>query len=359
MNRTVLGVVAGVIAVGLFGLGVFLLYRTPATLVNEEPSYLGPTPQPDALVVVRVDEGATATETGEALEEAGVIQSARLFRILASLMGLGDQLAPGDYEFHQGTSATTALRRITQGITASNIVTVREGLRSEEIAELLEESGVVSATEFRAALSQSYNHEFISQLDHGSLEGVLFPATYGFPSNITGHDAVDQMLLAFQQRYEDEIRDRLPSQPNGLSLSQVVTLASIVEREARVPEERPVIASVFLNRLESGIPLQADPTVQYVLGSDPASVAEFGYWKAELSLADLNIASPYNTYINVGLPPGPISNPGLDSILAVLEPADTNYLFFVAQPDGSHAFAETLEEHTRNVCQLDPSRPEC
>jgi UPF0755 protein len=99
--------------------------------------------------------------------------------------------------------------------------------------------------------------------------------------------------------------------------------------------------------------------VQYAVGNDPESVEEYGYWKAELSVADLAIDSPYNTYINVGLPPGPIANPGLDSVLAVLEPAETNYIFFVARPDGSHAFAETLEEHTRNVCEGDPTRPEC
>ncbi|HWQ28370.1 MAG TPA: endolytic transglycosylase MltG, partial [Dehalococcoidia bacterium] len=132
---------------------------------------------------------------------------------------------------------------------------------------------------------------------------------------------------------------------------QVVTLASIVEREARVPEERPLIASVFLNRLRLGIPLQADPTVQYALANDPANVEAFGYWKSELTVDDLRLDSPYNTYVYVGLPPGPICNPGLDAIRAVLRPAQTNYLFFVAKPDGSHAFAETLEEHERNVAQ--------
>ena len=142
----------------------------------------------------------------------------------------------------------------------------------------------------------------------------------------------------------------------GRSLYDIVTLASIIEREAQVPEERALIASVFWNRIGEGLPLQADPTVQYVVGSNPANVALYGYWKAELSLADLATASPYNTYVSVGLPPGPIASPGLDSMLAALEPAETNFLFFVAGPDGSHLFAETLEEHNTNVCSVYPER---
>ena len=135
-----------------------------------------------------------------------------------------------------------------------------------------------------------------------------------------------------------------------LTLEQVVTLASIVEREAQKPSERPIIASVFLNRLKAGIPLQADPTVQYaVANGSAASVQQYTYWKKELTVDDLKLDSPYNTYVNAGLPPGPIANPGLASIQAVVRPATTDYLFFVAKGDGSHVFAETLEEHLRNV----------
>jgi UPF0755 protein len=339
--------------------GTWLIYRTPGTLVNEPAPRSGPTPQPDAIVLVDIDEGAGAADAGEALEEAGVIESARAFRVLAALMGVGQRLAPGDYELHKGMSVVTTVLRISQGITASNVVTIREGLRSEEIAALLEERGVTSAAEFRAALGDQYDEAFLDVLASGALEGVLFPASYGFARGTSAHQAIAQMLHAFQQRYEDSMEPELATAPSGMSLRDVVTLASIVEREAQVADERPIIAGVFLNRLDQGIPLQADPTVQYALGSDPASVAEFGYWKGELSLADLAIDSPYNTYANAGLPPGPISNPGLDSILAVLEPAQTEYLYFVARPDGSHAFAETLEEHQRNVCEVDPRRPEC
>jgi UPF0755 protein len=131
----------------------------------------------------------------------------------------------------------------------------------------------------------------------------------------------------------------------------VITLASIVEREAVVASERPLIAAVFLNRLRAGIPLQADPTVQYAIAADPASVATYGWWKKELTLDDLKVDHPYNTYVHAGLPPGPIASPGLDAVEAVVRPASTNYLFFVSRNDGTHVFAETLEEHERNVAQ--------
>ena len=138
----------------------------------------------------------------------------------------------------------------------------------------------------------------------------------------------------------------------GLTVNEIVTLASIIEREAQVPSERPIMAQVFLSRLRQEIPLQADPTVQYAISADPQSVAAYGYWKQGLTVADLRSDSPYNTYEVAGLPPGPICNPGLDSILAVVNPADTNYLYFVAQADGSHLFAETFDEHLQNIEQV-------
>lgn len=343
----------------LLAVGAWLLSGTPGTLVNEDPQPLGPTVSADTQpIIVPVEEGDSARDVGEKLEQAGVIESARLFRVLSSLMGVGDDLIAGDYEFQPGETALTAVRRISQGVTSPLIVTIPEGLRREEIGELLERRGVLTAQQFRQALGEPYEASFLTELPAGAgLEGFLFPATYGFSRQTTAHDAVQQLLTAFEQRYEQELRPALAR--GGKPLFETVILASIVEREAVVPEERPLIASVFLNRLALGLPLQADPTIQYAAARNPESVRQFGYWKQELTLADLAIDSPYNTYGNVGLPPGPIANPGLDSLLAAANPADSNYLFFVARPDGSHVFAETLEEHRQNVCQLDPTRPEC
>lgn len=348
--------VAAAVILGLaamLGVGVWLLSETPGTLVNEPPGRLGPTPNAeDEAIVIVVEQGDTADDVAAKLADAGVIESARLFRVLASLIGVSDDLIAGEYEFGQGESALTTVRRISQGVTSPLVVTIREGLRAEEVAELLERRDVVAADEFLRALGDQYRASFLAAMPpESSLEGFLFPATYGFSREAGGHDVVQQLLDAFDQRYREDILPRLVAAGGSLSLRQIVTLASIIEREAQVPEERPVIASVFLNRLQAGALLQADPTVQYAVAADPDSVEQFGYWKQELTLTDLAIDSAYNTYVNVGLTPGPIASPGLDSLLAALEPAGTNFLFFVACTDGSgrHAFAETLEEHNRNV----------
>jgi len=163
------------------------------------------------------------------------------------------------------------------------------------------------------------------------------------------------MVEQFERRFTPEMREK--AQRLGMSIHQVVTLASIIEREAVIPSERPLMAGVFYNRLKDGMSLDADPTVQYALASaSPESRKKYGWWKTSLTAEDLQIDSPYNSYRNPGLPPGPICNPGLASLEAALEPAATEDLYFVARPDGSHAFARTLEEHNENVARYAPSR---
>jgi UPF0755 protein len=239
--------------------------------------------------------------------------------------------------------------RLRLGIIMPLTVTVPEGLRSEEVALVMERGGIVKAEDFRRALaSEAYDFAFLAERPPGAgLEGYLFPATYGFSRGVPAEEVVRRMLAAFDAQVTPELRQAI--QASGLTLHEAVTLASIVEREAVRPEERPLIAGVFLNRLRLGMPLGADPTVQYALANDPASVERFGFWKQGLTTEDLQVDSPYNTYVNGGLPPGPIANPGLASLEAVAHPAQTSYLYFVARQDGSHVFAETLEEHLRNV----------
>lgn len=324
---------------------------TPATVLNEEQPIERFLPPGQGSVRIDVREGESAEAIGRRLERAGVIRSGRVFQVLVALRGVGGALVAGEYEFDRGLPASEAIERLVRGETASRVVTIPEGLRKEEIGELLERRGVVSKQAFLDALRDESTYRDIPAVADARegfrLEGFLFPATYGFFSDVTAGEVVRQMLTAFDSQVAPEIA----RSASALTPWQVVTLASIVEREARLPEERPIIASVFLNRLRLGIPLQADPTVQYALANDPANAEVFGYWKAALTVDDLGVDSTYNTYIYVGLPPGPICNPGLDSIRAVLRPAQTNYLFFVAKPDGSHVFAETLEEHERNVAQ--------
>ncbi len=195
-----------------------------------------------------------------------------------------------------------------------------------------------------------YSYDFPQNEPPGAgLEGYLFPDTYEFPAQNKPEDVVNLMLKDFGQRLTPDLRQAIAGQ--GLTIHQAVTLASIVEREAQVPAEQPIIASVFENRMKIGMPLQADPTVQFALSQDPKSVAQFGLWKGDLTYDDLAVDSPYNTYAHTGLPPGPIANPGLGALQAVAHPAQTNYLYFVAKGDGSHAFAATYDEQLANIAK--------
>ncbi|MFW6098219.1 MAG: endolytic transglycosylase MltG, partial [Chloroflexota bacterium] len=186
--------------------------------------------------------------------------------------------------------------------------------------------------------------------ENASLEGFLFPDTYRLPLDADAATLVDMMLRNFGERVTPDLRQTLTA--NGLNLYEAVTLASIVEREAPLDDERPRVAAVFYNRLAQDMPLQADPTVQYAVGFDDASNT---WWKSPLTQADLDLPSPYNTYLNRGLPPGPIANPGLSALEAVAFPLQSNELFFVADcggqvgQEGAHLFSETYEEHLANV----------
>jgi UPF0755 protein len=344
--------VALLIVVALAAGAGWFVYRTPGSVLTGSGKPI-PAASDQATgaggaksVLITVDKGESATDIGNALAAAGVVRSARLFEVLVGVTGVQDSLEAGEYDFDPGLPAIEVVRRIAAGKTASREVTIPEGLRVEQVGDLLQQANVVSASEFMAALVKSrYNVPFLAQLPDNDLEGFIFPASYEFSRSESATQVVQAMLQAFQ----DNVADKVQLEGQDLTLDQVVTLASIVEREAVVPSDRPLIASVYLNRLHAGIPLQADPTVQFALGDAAGSVKQYGWWKSELSLDDLKVESPYNTYVNEGLPPGPIANPGLDSIEAVIRPAQTDYLFFVATPDGHSVFAKTLEEHLKNV----------
>ncbi len=328
------------------GLGWFV-YKTPANIFSEESERtVAPLQTGGAPVTITVKQGESAKTIGANLQAQGVIRSKRLFEVLVGVTGVSNSLEAGEYEFDPGLPAIEVVQRIAAGKTASRTVVIPEGRRVEEIGDILEGAGLVSKSQFLAALtSTGHTQPFLAQVDATNLEGFLFPARYEFSRTTSAAAIVDAMLSTFQTN----VADKVQVEGQNLSLDEVVTLASIVEREAATPSERPIIASVFLNRIRLGLPLQADPTVQFAVAEDAARVQQYGYWKKELTLDDLKIESPYNTYVVSGLPPGPIANPGLDSIEAVVRPATTNYLFFVAKNDGTHVFAETLDEHLRNV----------
>jgi UPF0755 protein len=251
---------------------------------------------------------------------------------------------------------------LQHGGAASVTVTIPEGWRSEQTAWLLEQQGLMRGDDFLAHVrSAEPAYNWLQDRPPGaSLEGFLFPDTYELPMETSPADVVDLMLATFDARVAPEIEARLAGitifdmelgDYRPLTIFDVVTLAAIVEREAVIPEERPVIASVYYNRLdpvhveETALRLSADPTVQYSKGYDPETG---NWWNAMLPGEGQLIDSPYNTFKVQGLPAGPICSPGLASILAVLNPADTDYLYFHAIGDGSHVFSSTLEEHLRN-----------
>jgi len=309
----------------------------------------GPAGSSTSPVPFTVRTGDSASEVGRRLEQEKLIRSGLLFRLLVSYRRVGSELVAGDYELSPSMRMDEIVDKFRRGEVATVRFTVPEGLRGEEIAEIVASNGFASREEFLRTFRQSrFNYGFLADRPADSaLEGYLFPDTYSVSPRLSAEGVIDVMLRNFGAHYSPDMKNRAAAM--GLSTYQVVTLASIVEREAVLPAERPVIAGVLLNRLRDGMPLETDPTVQYALGSQPSSRGSDGYWKRNLSMKDLEVDSPYNTYRNKGLPPGPIANPGLAAMVAVLNPTVTDYYFFVAKNDGSHAFSKTMDEHLRNV----------
>jgi len=278
---------------------------------------------PGAPMRVDVPEGLTARQTAELLGSKDIVQSVFVFRVLLKATGFDRHLKPGTYTLRVHEWPTVIVRKLTLGLSDAVKVTIPEGFMASQIAERLEKAGVANARDFMAVVSAR------------KLEGRLFPSTYHFPPGYGAEKAAASMTAEFDRRIGAAYAAASPKP--DLSLEEALTLASIVEREAVLKQERPIIAAVYLNRLKKRMPLQADPTVQYALGR----------WKKGLTRADLQTPSSYNTYIRRGLPPGPICSPGLQSFLGVLNPAKTGALYFVADMTGGHLFSETNEEHSK------------
>jgi UPF0755 protein len=298
-----------------------------------------------------------AIESGESismvclrLEGAGLIADAELMRTYLVYSGLDRHLQSGRFELSAAMSPVQIAAELLDATPNEAIVTILPGWRIEEAAANVAASGLsINQDEFTQS---AYNppEAWVSKLPvtaTPNLEGFLFPETYVFPREASLEDVFSQVLTEFSERMDQTMIDGYSRQ--GLTLYEAVILASIVEKEAVVDEEKPMIASVFYNRLAAEMRLETDPTVQYALGYQEAAGT---WWKAPLSAEDLTIDSPYNTYIVFGLPPTPISNPGMGSLRAVAFPAETPYYFFRAACDGSgrHLFAITYEQHLNNAC---------
>lgn len=331
---------------------------TPDTVFDGEPErQVSGLSTARGLVIIEVLPGNSAGDIAEALALEGAITSERRFTTLVSLLGYDDSLVPGLYDIPIGLTTVEIVERIHAGLTSGVVITIPEGLQLGEIADRFAEAGVTSRADFVVASVNPDNWEGTFAADRPAgvgLEGYLFPSTYRFSALVTPDEVVRAMLVRFDDQWDADSGRLLVLQESGRTLHDVLTVASIVERETALDEERPVIASVFWNRVASGISLEADPTVQYALARRPGSISQFGYWKSNLTNADLEFASPFNTYAASGLPPTPIASPGVAAIDAALQPASTTYLFFVARRDGSgsHEFAETFEQHSANVERL-------
>jgi UPF0755 protein len=274
------------------------------------------------------------------LETKGVLRNATLTRLYLVYV-LGDPpLRAGEYLFEAPLAAPEVLDKLIKGIVVTYPVTIVEGLTLQETAELLAMRGFGDPQEL---LREMLVTDRISGLDPtaSSLEGYLFPDTYSFAKGTSEREVVSTLVSNFLRLFERQVRPLLVPDDERTP-RQIVILASIVEKEARLAEERPIIAGVYVNRLRRGIALYADPTIIYALKQE-------GQWDGNLRRPDLKLDSPYNTYLHAGLPPGPIASPGLASLKAAARPAEVPYLYFVSRNDGSHVFASTLAEHNRNV----------
>lgn len=335
----------------LAAVGVLLSLDSPDAVLNDVPAFRPERPaQGGDVIVVEIPTGATAEEIAGELFRRGVITSPRQFQTLVGLLGYEDRLIVGTYDFEPGLLTLDVIERIRSGVTSELVVTIPEGWQAAEIFARIAAETPLTVPELQAAAADS--RVAVGTLAGNrppgvSLEGYLFPSTYVISRLATGDDVIRQMLQRFDQQFTPELRGELALA--GVDLHTLLTLASIVEREAVLPDERSVIASVFWNRIREDQRLEADPTVQYALAQEPSSVAVFGPWKSPLTSDDLQFPSPWNTYVSDGLPPTPIASPGLDSILATLRPAQTSFFFFVARGDGGHLFAETFQEHSDNV----------
>ncbi len=304
----------------------------------------------EGTVEVTIAEGASPNDIVDRLAEVGVAADAETLRTLILLTGAGSSLQAGEYTFSLNTPPAEIVRRLREGPPRVERITFRSGLRVQQIGLILEEEGYFTRDEWDEAVANARPRDFMG--DDTDFLGYLMPGTYEIRDETTAETLLEEMLDRFGELVTPALVDRAAEQ--DWTLYEVLTLASVVEREAVHPEEKPAIAAVFRNRIDQGIALQADPTVQFALTlgeGGAASVDEFGWWKGELTVDDLQLDSPYNTYLYPGLMPGPIANPDIDSIRAVISPASVDYVYFVASPecDGRHLFASTLDEHNANV----------
>lgn len=321
------------IALGFFFLGLFSIYWL----------FLSPPSGPVTTKTITIKKGTPLRRVSIRLEEERIIRDASFFLGMTTLLGKKKEIRAGEYEFHTRMHPWEVLNLLATGQTRYHLVTIAEGLTLSQIAQLLEDLDLVEKKAFlekasSPALLLSLGLPYsVASKPVSSVEGYLFPNTYHLMREMTPEEIIQIMVQQFQKVFNQELIQRACQL--GLSQREVVILASIIEKEASLPEEKPIVSAVFHNRLKKKMPLQSDPTVIYGIKN----------FNGNLTRADLERPSPYNTYLFNGLPPTPICNPGKDAILAALYPSPVSHLYFVSRNDGSHHFSSTVEEHNRAV----------
>ncbi len=284
--------------------------------------------------LVSIVQGSSLQDISRQLEDKGAIRSRHLFRVYAMITDQQAGLQAGTYRFGPEEDMTSIMRRISRGDVAQMAITIPEGFTFEEIARRLSSRLNVETGEvLKSAEKKSWDRDYLPDSENvqWQLEGYLYPDTYSIPYDIEPEELLSLMLDRFEERWREELEDA----DTDLDVNELVTLASLVEKEGKLSEEKPLIAGVIYNRLESDMKLQIDASVQYALEER----------QARLLYRDLEVDSTYNTYLYEGLPPGPIASPGDNSLRAALSPEDSDYLFYFARSDGSHIFTETYQEH--------------
>lgn len=321
-----------------------LVVVTWALVLGSRPVSSDPTP-----VRVLIARGTPASGIATVLKDQGLIRSPFVFSLTCVVSGMSDKLKPGVYEFRHTMSVPQIISALVAGESLEQWVTIPEGFTVRQIADLLQEKQLADGyAVLRLALEQGYSFPRYAFIHSRSLEGYLFPDSYLVARGTSPEGILDRLLATFEAKVVKAHRARiervcasrfgLGEDRFALGLHRIVTLASMVEREAKTASDRPLVAAVLWNRLKKGMKLEVDATVTYAPGESTQN-------KARIYYKDLESESPYNTYKHFGLPPGPICNPGLASIEAVLEPANADYLYYVARKDGSHIFSRTFEEH--------------
>ncbi len=284
-------------------------------------------PKDNTPKIFIINKGEGIREIANNLKTQGLIKDPIIFFLIVKENGLDKHIQAGDFRLNATMNTNQIADNLTHG-TLDIWVTIPEGLRAEEIASILKDKMPSYKANWQATLEQN--------------EGYLFPDTYLLPRGAE----VDQVVTILKNNFQNKYDSAVSTKSTNLSQEQTLIVASIIEREAIFDAERPIVASVIMNRLGLGMALQVDPTVQYAVGFDPDTGK---WWKRDLTFADLKINSPYNTYLNTGLPPGPISNPGISALKAALAPVETDYLFYFSDNKGHLHFAKTLQGHQDNI----------